>query len=113
MAASRGTPARCSRLTLLIYAPETVRPLSEETQQGPFFLKEIGRKNPGALDGFHQEWVESLARRAEAEAAKGHELNSRSWSQPRIDSELQIRRPNEERNVGPIARPNIPVRSHL
>jgi uncharacterized protein YndB with AHSA1/START domain len=43
--------------------------LSEETQQGPFFLEEIGRKHPGALYGYHQEWVESLARRAEAEAA--------------------------------------------
>jgi len=44
--------------------------LSEETQQGPFFLEEIGRKHPGALYGYHQEWVESLARAAEAEAAK-------------------------------------------
>ena len=44
--------------------------LSEETQQGPFFLEELGRKNPGALYRYHQEWVESLARAAEAEAAK-------------------------------------------
>jgi predicted SnoaL-like aldol condensation-catalyzing enzyme/uncharacterized protein YndB with AHSA1/START domain len=43
--------------------------LSEETQQGPFFLEEIGRKHPGALYGYHQEWAESLARAAEAEAA--------------------------------------------
>jgi hypothetical protein len=67
--------------------------LSEETQQGPFFLEELGRKNPSAPYRYHQEWVESLARGAAAEAAKGHELNSRSWSQPRIDSELQNRRP--------------------
>jgi predicted SnoaL-like aldol condensation-catalyzing enzyme/uncharacterized protein YndB with AHSA1/START domain len=43
--------------------------LSEETQQGPFFLEELGRKNPGALYRYHQEWVESLARAAEARAA--------------------------------------------
>ena len=39
--------------------------LTEETQQGPFFLEEIGRKHPGALYRYHQEWVESLARAAE------------------------------------------------
>jgi uncharacterized protein YndB with AHSA1/START domain len=44
--------------------------LSEETQQGPFFLEELGRKNPGALYRYHQEWVESLARAAEGDAAK-------------------------------------------
>ena len=44
--------------------------LSEETQQGPFFLEELGRKNPGALYRYHQEWVENLAQAAEAEAAK-------------------------------------------
>jgi uncharacterized protein YndB with AHSA1/START domain len=44
--------------------------LSEETQQGSFFLEEIGRKHPGSLYGYHQEWVESLAHAAEAEAAK-------------------------------------------
>jgi uncharacterized protein YndB with AHSA1/START domain len=43
--------------------------LSEETQQGSFFLEEIGRKHPGALYSYHQEWIESLARAAEAEAA--------------------------------------------
>jgi len=47
--------------------------LSEETQQGPFFLEEIGRKHPGALYSYHQEWAESLARAAEAEAAKATE----------------------------------------
>lgn len=41
--------------------------LTEETQQGPFFLEEIGRKHPGALYRYHQEWVESVARAAEAE----------------------------------------------
>jgi hypothetical protein len=44
--------------------------LSEETQQGPFFLEELGRKNPGGLYRYHQEWVESLARSAETEATK-------------------------------------------
>jgi uncharacterized protein YndB with AHSA1/START domain len=44
--------------------------LSEETQQGSFFLEEIGRKHPGALYSYHQEWIESLARAAQAEAAK-------------------------------------------
>jgi uncharacterized protein YndB with AHSA1/START domain len=39
--------------------------LSEETQQGPFFLEEIGRKRPGGLYKYHQEWIESLARAAE------------------------------------------------
>ncbi|MER8153977.1 SRPBCC domain-containing protein [Streptomyces sp. NPDC094472] len=42
--------------------------LSEETQQGPFFLEELGRKNPGALYRYHQDWVERLARAAEAKA---------------------------------------------
>jgi hypothetical protein len=40
------------------------------TQQGPFFLEELGRKNPGGLYRYHQEWVESLARAAETEAAR-------------------------------------------
>jgi uncharacterized protein YndB with AHSA1/START domain len=40
--------------------------LTEETQQGPFFLEEIGRRHPGALYGYHQEWAESLARAAES-----------------------------------------------
>jgi len=44
--------------------------LTEETQQGPWFLEELGRKHPGALYAYHQEWVESLARAAEAEAGK-------------------------------------------
>jgi hypothetical protein len=41
-----------------------VHVLTEETQEGPFFLEEIGRKHPGALYRYHQEWVESLARAA-------------------------------------------------
>ena len=44
--------------------------LSEETQQGSFFLEEIGRRHPGALYSYHQEWVESLARAAEAVGAR-------------------------------------------
>ncbi|WP_406149663.1 SRPBCC domain-containing protein [Streptomyces sp. NBC_01012] len=43
--------------------------LTEETQQGPFFIEELGRKNPGALYRYHQDWVERLARTAETEAA--------------------------------------------
>ena len=42
--------------------------LTEETQQGPFFLEEIGRKHPGALYRYHQEWVEALARAAGGDA---------------------------------------------
>jgi uncharacterized protein YndB with AHSA1/START domain len=44
--------------------------LSEETQQGEFFLELIGRKHPGALFRYHQEWVEGLARAAEEDASK-------------------------------------------
>ena len=44
--------------------------LTEETQQGPWFLEELGRKHPGALYRYHQFWVESLARAAEAEVAQ-------------------------------------------
>lgn len=40
--------------------------LTEETQQGHWFLEELGRKNPGALYRYHQDWVERLARAAEA-----------------------------------------------
>ena len=47
--------------------------LSEETQQGEFFLELIGRKHPGALFRYHQNWVEGLARAAEAEAAKARD----------------------------------------
>jgi uncharacterized protein YndB with AHSA1/START domain len=44
--------------------------LTEETQQGPWFVEMIGRQHPGALYRYHQEWVESLARAAEAETAR-------------------------------------------
>ncbi|MET7518496.1 SRPBCC domain-containing protein [Streptomyces sp. NPDC005480] len=44
--------------------------LTEETQQGEFFLEELGRKNPGALYRYHQDWVERLARAAEEIAAR-------------------------------------------
>jgi hypothetical protein len=36
------------------------RVLTEETQQGPFFLEELGRKNPGALYRYHQVWENVL-----------------------------------------------------
>jgi uncharacterized protein YndB with AHSA1/START domain len=42
---------------------------TEETQQGEFFLEELGRKSPGGLYRYHQEWVERLARAAEERAA--------------------------------------------
>ena len=44
--------------------------LSEETQQGEFFVELIGRKHPGALFRYHQDWVEGLARAAEAEVSR-------------------------------------------
>lgn len=50
--------------------PEGCHLLTEETQQGAFFLEEIGRKHPGALYRYHQQWVENLARAAEAEVAR-------------------------------------------
>lgn len=44
--------------------------LTEETQQGLFFVELIGRKHPGALYRYHQEWVETLARAADTTASK-------------------------------------------
>lgn len=44
--------------------------LTEETQQGPWFLEVLGNKHPGGLYRYHQEWVETLARAAEAEVAQ-------------------------------------------
>ncbi len=44
--------------------------LSEETQQGPWFLEQLGRKHPGGLYSYHQDWVEALARAAEAETPR-------------------------------------------
>lgn len=43
--------------------------LTEETQQGEFFLEVIGHRHPGALYRYHQDWVERLARAAEAATA--------------------------------------------
>lgn len=44
--------------------------LTEETQQGDFFLDVIGHQHPGALYRYHQNWVERLARAAEEIAAR-------------------------------------------
>lgn len=44
--------------------------LTEETQQGSWFLDELGRKHPGGLYRYHQEWIERLAGAAEAEVAQ-------------------------------------------
>lgn len=44
--------------------------LSEETQQGPWFLEQLGHKHPGGLYRYHQDWVEGLKQAAEAGAAK-------------------------------------------
>lgn len=44
--------------------------LSEETQQGAFFIEELGRKHPGGLYSYHQDWVEHLARAAEMTLTK-------------------------------------------
>ena len=43
--------------------------LSEETQQGPWFLEQLGHRHPGGLYSYHQDWIEALARKAEAEFA--------------------------------------------
>lgn len=42
--------------------------LSEETQQGPWFLQKLGHEHPGGLYAYHQDWVEGLARAAETQA---------------------------------------------
>ena len=42
--------------------------LSEETQQGDFFLEQLGHKHPGGLFKYHQDWIEKLAKAAEAVA---------------------------------------------
>lgn len=44
--------------------------LTEETLNGAFYVEEIGRKNPGSLYRYHQEWVEMLAGAAELKAAR-------------------------------------------
>lgn len=43
-----------------------VHVLTEETQQGEWFIDIIGRKRPGALFAYHQDWVERLKVAAEA-----------------------------------------------
>ena len=42
--------------------------LSEETQQGPWFLQKLGHEHPGGLFDYHQRWVEGLAAAAEKAA---------------------------------------------
>jgi hypothetical protein len=44
--------------------------LSEGTRQGEFFLELIGRKQPGALYRYHQDWVEGLKRAAQTKTSK-------------------------------------------
>lgn len=43
-----------------------VHVLTEETQQGEWFLELLGHKHPGALYAYHQDWVEGLKTAAEA-----------------------------------------------
>lgn len=40
--------------------------LTEETQQGAWFLQKLGHEHPGGLYAYHQAWVENLARAAAA-----------------------------------------------
>lgn len=40
--------------------------LTEETQQGPWFVQKLGHEHPGGLYAYHQTWVEELARAAAA-----------------------------------------------
>jgi uncharacterized protein YndB with AHSA1/START domain len=44
--------------------------LTEETQQGPWFLNQLGHKHPGGLYSYHQDWVEALASAAEEKIAR-------------------------------------------
>ena len=48
---------------------EGVHVLTEETQQGEWFLDILGHKHPGGLYTYHQFWVERLKVAAEAMAA--------------------------------------------
>jgi uncharacterized protein YndB with AHSA1/START domain len=48
---------------------EGVHVLTEETQQGDWFLNILGHKHPGGLYTYHQEWVECLKVAAEFIAA--------------------------------------------
>jgi hypothetical protein len=43
--------------------------LTEETQQGEWFLDILGHKHPGRLYAYNKEWVERLKIAAEAIAA--------------------------------------------
>lgn len=43
-----------------------VHVLTEETQQGEWFLDLLGHKHPGGLYAYHQQWVERLKEAAEA-----------------------------------------------
>ena len=43
--------------------------VSEETQQGPYFVQKLGVETPGGLFKYHQQWVEDLASGAQAKAA--------------------------------------------
>ncbi len=52
--------------------------LTEETQQGPFIVEMISRRNPGLLYRYHQEWVETLARAVE----ENHRALARRPSDP-------------------------------
>ena len=49
--------------------------LSEETQQGPWFLDQLGHKHPGGLYGYHQDWIEALARAAELQIGAAAAFN--------------------------------------
>lgn len=49
--------------------PEGCHVLTEETQQGEWFLDMLGRRHPGGLYRYHQDWVERLATAAEAAVA--------------------------------------------
>lgn len=40
--------------------------LTEETQQGPWFVDQLAHKHPGGLYCYHQDWVEALAREAQS-----------------------------------------------
>jgi len=42
--------------------------LSEETQQGPWFVQKLAHDHPGGLFSYHQDWVEKLASAAEEQA---------------------------------------------
>ena len=44
--------------------------LTEETQQGPWFLEQLKHRHPGGLYSYPHECVEALARAAEVETTK-------------------------------------------